>query len=190
VATVRVSLVLLGACSFSKGLDAPASSDAPDETVIDATEEPMPDATQPPPAFHLRIATIVDGESYVHIKGTTIWFENRIYAAPGRWDADAQAPWDKAPIMLDTTAWQPTWPDVPNPENRDCMCLSSTAQLAVGVPQVPSTATLTAVDVRRAQSIIQAPSAANNWELIATVTDYMVGGAYEDFVIELDVVPN
>jgi hypothetical protein len=176
--------VLLGACSFSKGIDAPAI-DAP--AVIDAPEM-TPEG--PSPAFHLRIATIVDGESYVHIKGTTIWFENRIYAAPGRWDADGHEPWDKRPIMLDTTAWQPGWPDVPDPENRDCMCLSSTTQLAVGVPQVPSTATITEVDVRRAQSIIQAPSAANDWELIATVTDYMVSGAYEDFVIELDVVPN
>ena len=121
---------------------------------------------------------------------STVWFENRIFAAPGRWDADSAAPWDKVAINLSSTAWMPTWPDVPNPENRDCMCLSSTTTLAVGVPNVPSTVTLNPVDVRRVQSVIQAPSAANDWELIVTVSDYMVSGAHPGFVLEIDVKPN
>lgn len=188
-------LVLVGACSFSTNV--PGSNELvidadPGATEIDAADQSPPgDGPAPkPPDFHLRIATIVDGESYIHIKGKTVWFENRIFAAPGRWDADAAAPWDKVPINLNTTAWMPTWPDLPNPENRDCMCLSSTTTLAVGVPTVPSTVTLTEVDVRRAQSVIQAPSAANGWELIVTVSDYMVGGAHPGFVLDIDVKPN
>jgi hypothetical protein len=191
VRALRLSLVLLGACSFSKELDGRATPDDASEQMIDAPEMMTTiDASMPPQAFHLRVATIVDGESYIFIKGTTVRFQNRIFAAPGRWDANGMAPWDMAPIMLNSTAWMPDWPDVPNPENRDCMCFSSTTQLPVGIPQVPSTATLTEVDVRRTQSIIQAPSAANDWELIATVSDYMVGGAHASFVLEIDVVPN
>jgi len=184
-------LAIASACSFSADVPSGATSD---DAGVDAAGDAMTDASpgEPaaPQAFHLRIATIVDGESYLHVKGTTVWLENRIFAAPGRWDAEGAAPWNMQPVMLNATAWQPTWPDVPTPENRDCMCLSSTTQVPVGVPQVPSTTTLTPVDVRRTQSIIQAPSAANGWELVVTVSDYMVGGAHPDFVLDVDVVPN
>jgi len=175
----------VAACGFSaevKPLD--VAIDAADETSVDASSTSSPDAGKPPD-FHLRIEAMIDGESYLHIKGTMVWWENRIFAAPGRWDADGAAPWDVRPITFNGTQWLPTWPDVPSSENRDCMCLSSKTQLAVGVPQVPSTTTWKEVQVRRAQGIIQYPMASNGWELIVLISDYMVGGA-APYIVEVD----
>ena len=42
------------------------------------------------------------------------------------------------------------------------------------MPRVPSTTTLTEVQVRRAQGIVQMPSAANDYELIVLITPYVV----------------
>ncbi|MBL9020249.1 MAG: hypothetical protein JNL83_39050 [Myxococcales bacterium] len=178
----------LSACSFevagSRTVDAAGDRDAaggPDGSPV------TPDAPDPAPqSFHLRIEALIDGESHLHIKGTTVWWQHYIYAAPGRWDADGAAPWDIAPVKLNGVDWLPTWPDQPTPENRSCNgCLSNATQLAVGVPRVPSTVTWTEVQTRRAQGITQYPSAANDWELIVLISDYGVGGA-APYIVDVD----
>ena len=164
--------------------DVAADASDPDAEVV----TPGIDAAKPPD-FHLRIEAFIDGESYLHIKGKTLWFENRIYAAPGRWDADGASPWDTRPILLNGTSWLPTWPDLPTPENRDCMCVSNTTTLPIGVPQAPSTTTWKEVQVRRPQGIIQYPSASNQWELIVLISDYTIGGAAQ-YIVEVDTKVN
>lgn len=54
------------------------------------------------------------------------------------------------------------------------------------MPRVPATTTWTEVQTRRAQGIVQYPSAANDWELIVLISDYMVGGAAA-YIVEVDV---
>ena len=172
----------LGGCSFE--LELP--SETGDNRQPDAALPVDPDA--PPQNFHLRVEALIDGESHLVIKGTTVHWKHFIYAAPGRWDEDATAPWTDLPIKLDGVDWYPTWPDNPNPENRSCNgCESSTTELPIGVPRVPSTVSWTEVQTRRAQGIIQYPSAANDWELIVLISDYMVGGAAQ-YIVDVDVV--
>jgi hypothetical protein len=173
------------ACTFpttsTPQLDA-AASDGPVDAPVDG----------PPQNFHLRIEALVDGESHLHIKGRELKWKHYLLAAPGRWDADGVAPFDMRPTKLDGVDWFPAWPDVPNPENRICTAYpcagvdSSTTQLAVGIPRVPSTVTWVEVQSRRPQAIVQEPEEANDWELIMLVTDMMVGGS-ADYIIDIDV---
>lgn len=167
---------MLGACSFRLDL---VSEAAPDAAVT-------PDA--PPQDFHLRIEALIDGESHLVIRGTTLHWRHFQFAAPGRWDQDGGSPWTRLPTRLDGADWLPAWPDQPTPENRDCNgCESSTTELAVGVPRAPSTVRIMEVQTRRAQGVVQMPSAANDWELIVLVSDVGVGGA-APYILEIDVV--
>jgi len=183
------------ACRFEPGElatqrdDAASADGGPDaDEVADATTG---DAA--PANFHLRIAAFIDGESHLYIKGSSAHWKHFIYAAPGRWDADGTAPFEIRPITLNGVDWLPTWPDAPTPENRICTaypCVgvdSSSTTLPISVPRAPSTATWTEVQTRRTQGIIQAPSAANDYELIVLISDYMVGGA-ADYIVDVDVI--
>lgn len=183
--------VVVGGCSFQvlPGSGAVPGDDTatPDGALPDGAVPDGASPDVPPQNFHLRVEAFIDGESHLHLKGTSVWWEHFIYAAPGRWDADGAAPYTIRPIKLDGVDWLPTWPDVPDPENRSCNgCLSSTTQVPVGVPRAPATATWTEVQTRRAQGIVQQPSAANDWELIVLISDYMVGGA-ADYIVDIDV---
>lgn len=188
---LAVAIALSAGCSFRgqsiAGDDTTEPIDAP--TVdVDGRELDGP----PPQGFRLRIEALVDGESHLHIKGSTAHWKHYIFAAPGRWDSDGQSPWTMEPITLNGVEWLPTWPDAPTPENRICNSypcagvVSSSTQLSVAVPRVPSTATWNGVQVRRDQGIVQQPSAANDWELIVLISDYMVGGS-ADYIVEIDV---
>jgi len=191
--------VALAGCSFRLN---PASPDAasPDETAMPGSDAPPPSdapdlADGAPQSFHLRIAAFIDGESHLYIKGNTVHWKHFIFAAPGRWDEDGAAPFSIRPITLNGVDWLPTWPDQPNPENRICSAYpcagvdSSSTTLPISVPRAPSTVTWTEVQVRRAQGIVQAPTAANDYELIVLISDYMVGGA-ADYIVDVDVTVN
>lgn len=169
-----VSLVVAG-CSFTHGRLPTAGDDAAVSSDIDAP---------PPQPFHLRVEALIDGESHLIIKGSTLHWKHFIYAAPGRWNFVID------PIKLNGLDWYPDWPDIPDTENRSCNgCESSSTQLPIAVPRVPSTATWTGVQVRRDQGIVQAPSAANDYELIVLISDYGVGGA-APYIVDIDVTPN
>lgn len=179
---VLLAWLWVSACSFAAKV--PGTEEAP----TDAPAVPDADPDVPPEDLHLRVEALIDGESHLVIKGKTLYWRHFIYAAPGRWDADGAAPFTELPIAVNGVDWYPTWPDQPNPENRSCNgCESSTYELPVGVPRVPSTTTWTEVQTRRAQGIVQYPSADNDWELIVLISDYGVGGAAA-YVVDIDVV--
>jgi len=91
---------------------------------------------------------------------------------------------------LDAYDWYPTWPDVPDAENRECNCDSSTyGGLPIAIPRAPSTASLTVIQARKPQTILQAPSEANNYTLIVEVTDVGFSGS-SWVIIDIDVVAN
>ena len=169
-----VATVLCG-CRFSP---ASVQGEPGADAAIDAV-----DATPPQP-FHLRVAAFIDGQSWLIIHGTTLHWQHYDFAAPGRWNFVIR------PITLDGVDWYPTWPDVPDVENRDCHgCLSSTTELATGVPRVPETATWTDVQTRREQGIVQQPTADNDYTLIVLISDEGVSGA-ADYIVDVDVTPN
>src|SRR5262245_14685661 len=85
-----------------------------------------------PPSFHLRVEALIDGESQLYIKNNTVHWKHFIYAAPGRWNFVIGS------IKLNGVDWFPTWPDVPDTENRDCNgCESSATTLPITVPHAP-----------------------------------------------------
>jgi hypothetical protein len=182
----RVAWILcaLAGCSFEPGrfrIDAAASEGDADSAGASDTGSADSTPSNPPQNLHLRVEALIDGESHLIIKGTTVHWRHYIYAAPGRWNFQI------LPIKLNGVDWYPTWPDVPDSENRSCNgCLSSTTQIPIGVPTVPSTATWTEVQTRRAQGIVQQPSAENDWELVVLISDYMVGGS-ADYIVDIDV---
>ncbi len=175
---------LLGGCSFDPVM--PTGNNGDDEPPSDASPSDPPDPIDdaPPAAFKLRVEVLVDGWSYLKVKGTTLHWEHHVYAAPGRWEGVIQ------PTKLNGVDWLPTWPDLPTVENRDCGgCVSSTTTLPIAVPRVPSTTTINEVKVRRPQNLVQAPSAANDYELIVEITDFGQGGG-DSYIVEIDVIPN
>ena len=108
-------------------------------------------------------------------------WQHYVFAAPGRWQSVIE------PTRLNGTAWFPTWADIPTIENRDCNgCLSSTHDLPISVPRAASTTTLTEVQVRRAQRIVQAPAAGNDYTLIVEITDQGVGNGAQ-YIVDVDV---
>lgn len=196
---VAALVIATAGCDFAPGRFSDNTS--ADDAAIDGGQlgsDASADAADndaPPANFHLRIAAFIDGESHLYIKGNTVHWKHFIYAAPGRWDADGAAPFTIRPITLNGIDWLPNWPDQPNPENRICSMYpcagveSDSTTLPISVPRVPSTATWTEVQTRRAQGIVQTPTAANDYELIVLISDYMVGGS-ADYIVDVDVVVN
>jgi hypothetical protein len=138
----------------------------------------------PPPSFHLHVEAWMDGRSNLIISGTSVHWHHIEYAAPGR------ESFVNLPTKLATTDWFPVWPDVPNAENRDCNCDSSTyAELPTAIPRVASTTKLTITQVRRTPTVRQLPAAANDYTLIVELTDVgALGAAWH--IIDIDVTPN
>ncbi|MBS1119727.1 MAG: exported protein of unknown function [Deltaproteobacteria bacterium] len=181
-----IAVVVLTGCTFApnRALEGPAADAArSDAAEPDAAE---PDATQPdapPVALHLHIEADIDGRSDLILKGTTVTWMHHQFAAPGRQG------FTDFPTKLDAALWLPTWPDVPDAENRDCECMSSTfAALPVGVPRAPATVTITPSQARGAPTAVQLPSASNDYTLIVELDDVGFGGS-SNYVIEVDVVP-
>lgn len=144
------------------------------------------DPTTPPVPFHLYVEAKIDGRSNLIIRGKTVTWMHFQFAAPGR------ETFTNVPTMLDEVAWQPVWPDVPNAENRDCNCRSSTFDaLPVGLPTVPSMVTVTHVKGRRTTtpSAIELPTSANDFTLVLEFSDIGLGGS-DIYGANIDVVPN
>jgi hypothetical protein len=173
---------------------------APDPTGVDGnpTDTVQPDANvavdaigvdaiDGPPAvpLHVRIEAKIDGRSNLVLHGTDAYWMHFQFAAPGR------ETFTNLPTTFDTVEWFPDWPDVPDAENRDCNCMSSTfTDLPAAVPRVPSTVTITHLLGRRTTtpSAIQMPDATNDFTLILEFTDVGLSGS-DIYAAQLDVVP-
>jgi hypothetical protein len=174
----RVLPLWLLACGYEHGrlgVDAAPPPPPPDAAV---------DAPPPPANFHLRIEGWIDGRSTVVIAGHTLRWHHIEHAAPGR------EQFVNMPTKLDTLSWYPTWPDVPDAENRDCNCDSSIySDLPLGIPRAPATASLTIIQARKTPSIVQAPSEVNNYTLIVELVDTGSGaGGSAWHILDIDVV--
>src|SRR5262245_37440174 len=120
MARVVPLLLLLAACRFDHGRGArDGGQPEPPDVATDAGPDAAIDVP-PPPNFHLHVEAWMDGRSNLIIKGTSVHWHHFQFAAPGR------ELFVNKPTILDTYQWFPTWPDIPDAENRDCNCDSST----------------------------------------------------------------
>ena len=124
-------------------------------------------STSTPVSTILNIRAYIDGRSQLIIKGNTIHWHHLDFAAPGRhFDAEVSQP-----TYLNQVNWLPVWPDVPDSENRDCNCDSSTYE---GVPTLARTNQRVWLDIvqgRGRVSVLQQPNADNNYTLIVELDD-------------------
>jgi len=113
----------------------------------------------------LNVRAFIDGRSHLIVQRDTVHWHHLDYAAPGRLEGANE------PTYLNDTAWFPTWPDVPDPENRGCDCDSS---CFVGVPTLAvqaQTVALGIVQARGSVAIIQQPDHSNGFTLIVEFND-------------------
>ncbi|MBZ0288653.1 MAG: hypothetical protein K8I30_13630, partial [Anaerolineae bacterium] len=124
---------------------------------------PIGTVVSSPQTLHVR--ALIDGRSQLVVQGNSVYWHHFDFAAPGRHG------FVNEPTFLNTQAWFPTWPDVPDAENRDCACASSTY---TGVPILPATGQtvgLTVVQARESVTIVQQPSQDNQYTLIVEFND-------------------
>jgi len=185
-----IAWVMLAGCQYSPrpatGVDIDASDDPANDDATPVNDTASGADAPAPAVFHLYVEAKIDGRSDVIIHGTSVTWMHYQFAAPGR------ETFTNLPTMLDQVAWQPVWPDVPDAENRDCVCMSSTyADLPTALPAVPSTVTVTHVLGRRTTTptAIQLPDSTNNFTLIVEFTDVGLGGS-DIYGANIDVVPN
>jgi hypothetical protein len=180
---VAIACVLVVGCDYTSprgeltGSD-PAAPDAPGGP-------PDVDAFVPPTPFHLRVQADIDGRSWLVLQGTSVHWHHHQFAAPGREQGDM------IPTKLDELDWQPEWPDQPTTENRDCNCASSTYEsLPLAIPRGPSQVTLARMPGtgRRDPTVIEAPTAENDFTLTVEISDVGFTGS-AIYAIDIDVTP-
>jgi hypothetical protein len=183
---MRVGIAFLAGCSFT-----PPASGEPGDPIVqpdvavsvpDAPDAPLP--PDPPDPFALRIAADIDGRSRLVFHGQTVRWIHFQFAAPGREAGD------NIPTTLGEVAWFPEWPDMPTAENRDCNGCQSNAslELPVAIPRVSSTVTLARITGNRDATVVEAPSAGNDFQLIVELSDVGFGGS-SIYTIDIDVSP-
>ena len=114
---------------------------------------------------NLNIRAYIDGLSNLVIVGNSVYWNHLVYVVPGREGASNE------PTYINGTAWLPIWPDLPNEDNADCNCRSSTY---AGIPTLASedqVVLLTIITARNTVSIIQQPNVANHYTLIIQFDD-------------------
>jgi hypothetical protein len=133
-------------------------------------------------ACPIRISAWIDGRSQLTLQGNTAQWHHFDANAPGREGGVTE------PTVINGITWFPVWPGDPgDPLNHDCDCDSDTFN---GVnPPLPSedmTVVLREIEVRQEVSIIQQPSAGNDYTLIIEFNDNEPGGA-DWYTVEFDV---
>lgn len=160
-------------------VDEPVPQDPVEPVAPVDGDTPAPSSQPSPPGGTLRIEALIDGESQLELRGTTARWRHRHFAAPGRWDGAL------APTILGVQAWYPGWPDVPDAENRDCQCTSTSLDtLAMTIPGDGRSITLQPVTARGPVAIAQQPDASNQHTLILQFDDDERSGASQ-YVVDL-----
>lgn len=139
-----------GSVDFTVRVDIPASAELGDTDTVTVTATSVLSPTVytatarlTTVAGVLNVRALIDGRSQLIVQGNTVHWHHLDDAAPGCWEGANE------PTYLNGIAWYPIWPDIPDPENRDCDCDSSTY---VGVPTLArqdQTVSLTLVIVQK-----------------------------------------
>jgi hypothetical protein len=127
----------------------------------------------PAAADYYDIKAYIDGVSDLVIKGNTLQWHNNATYAPG------QFPGTNYPTIITTNSnpvpinWYPDWPS----GTYGNVWSSVYTGLTPALPHIPQRITLTKVQARKDISILQYPSAANDYTLIVRFDDGLPGGA-------------
>jgi basic membrane lipoprotein Med (substrate-binding protein (PBP1-ABC) superfamily)/fibronectin type 3 domain-containing protein len=122
--------------------------------------------------FNLRVRAYIDGDTYLVVQGDSLYWHQNGADAPGRTGGHND------PTYVDGFLWYPSWPDVPDPRNRDCNCDSS-AYTGFANPLLAQgqRVNLNVIQGRHEVTIVQQPSAENDYTLIVDFNDGPPGGA-------------
>jgi hypothetical protein len=126
----------------------------------------------------LTVRAFIDGRSQLILQGNILRWQHLDFQAPGRW-IEGGGP---KPTYLNGVAWYPTWPDKPNATNEDCKCSSSTytgipALAKADTEQSSDAVSLRVITARGNVTLVQQPTAANDYTLIVEMDDNVPGGA-------------
>jgi len=128
----------------------------------------------------IQVSAWIDGRSHLILRGNTAQWHHYDYTAPGREDMLTE------PTIINGSNWYPVWPDVPNAANHDCDCDSDVFNgVFPPLPSTDMTLSLKEIQVRDQVSIVEQPSAGNNYTLIIEFNDNSSGGA-DWYTIEFD----
>ena len=127
--------------------------------------------TPTPIPLTLSIRARIDGLSRLIIQENTVHWFHVSAAAPGRWIP--------APTFINEVAWNPDWPDVPDSQNRDCGCSSSSYQGIPSIARYPPII-LEIIQARGKVAIVQQPSQSNDYTLIVEFDDFTPPDTYGD----------
>lgn len=143
----------------------------------------IPARGQSAPLETILIEAYVEGRSRLIIQGDTAQWRHLEGVAPGRFGSPDR------PTIINDAQWFPRWPDVPDPNNRDCNCLSS---VFTGVqPPLPAATLavgLRVLEARGGVSVVENPSGANGFRAVIEFDDRQRTGAAR-YLVEFDVRP-
>jgi hypothetical protein len=128
----------------------------------------------------IRVEALIDGRSHLILRGNTAQWYHLDYAAPGRHS------FQNEPTIINGVEWFPEWPDIPNPENRNCYCYSDIYDCIVPpLPFAEVPITLRLIQSRHETTIIQFPNSGNDYTLIIEFNDNYPSGS-DWYTIEID----
>jgi hypothetical protein len=114
------------------------------------------------------ILSLIDGSDVLKIRGNELWFEHRNFVLPGKWVDDSDASGNE-PTYINSEAWAPKWNgDVSLPYVFKARLLPEGSQVD---------AKLVTPHDRGSVTILQQPSAQNNFTLSILLDDDSVPGA-------------
>ena len=114
------------------------------------------------------ILSLIDGSDVLKIRGNELWFEHRNFVLPGKWVDDSDASGNE-PTYINSEAWAPKWSgDVSLPYVFKSRLLPEGSQVD---------AKLVTPHDRGSVTILQQPSAQNNFTLSILLDDDSVPGA-------------
>ena len=127
------------------------------------------------PQQSIHIMAEIDGRSRLTFDDATARWHHLDFAAPGRLNCDIGEPIQ--PTVIDGQEWWPQWPDVPTCENRRCECDSDFYRgVLPGLPNADFLVSLEVVEGRGVCTIVEYPSAANDYAVVVEFDDNPFGG--------------
>lgn len=141
-------------------------------------------AAPPGPTRTVRVEALIDGRSELHLSQGTARWRHLDAAAPGRHEFRDEPTW------IDGAAWFPSWPDLPDRENRDCGCWSSVYyDLSPPLPAVGGQVAVRALQARWPPHVVALPAPDNGFTIAVELDDRgFLGSAW--YVIEIDFTPD
>jgi hypothetical protein len=127
----------------------------------------------------LNVQALIDGKSQLVIQGNNVWWHHIEAAAPGRHSGAND------PTVLNGHNWFPSWPDIPDAENRDCGCNSSEYHgLSPALASDETPVEITVIKPGPGERpegtlvwVVEQPSASNGYTAIVEFDDSQ-GGSY------------